>query len=68
MQAARPIFLLLATMVILFSPYRTAIGAEQVWPRTVKHEAGELTLKTKPVCIVSTSGGDSRDDPEPADR
>ncbi|EXL02770.1 Fe2+-enterobactin ABC transporter substrate-binding protein [Ochrobactrum sp. WV_118_8] len=55
MQAARPIFLLLATMVILFSPYRTAIGAEQVWPRTVKHEAGELTLKTKPVRIVSTT-------------
>ncbi|HBQ31420.1 MAG TPA: Fe2+-enterobactin ABC transporter substrate-binding protein, partial [Ochrobactrum anthropi] len=55
MQAARPIFLLLATMVILFSPYRTVMAAEQVWPRTVEHEAGEITLKAKPVRIVSTT-------------
>ncbi|ERM01922.1 antibiotic ABC transporter substrate-binding protein [Brucella intermedia 229E] len=55
MQAARPIFLLLATMVILFSPPRTVMVAEQAWPRTVKHEAGELVLKTKPVRIVSTT-------------
>ncbi len=34
-----------------------ALAQEAGWPRTVTHEAGELTLPARPVRIVSTSPG-----------
>jgi len=41
----------LATALVTFQ----AAGAEEGWPRTVRHASGELTLPAKPVRVVSTA-------------
>jgi iron complex transport system substrate-binding protein len=46
----------LSAALLSFSP-RAALALETGWPRTVTHEAGELTLPARPVRIVSTSPG-----------
>ncbi|WP_273726866.1 MULTISPECIES: Fe2+-enterobactin ABC transporter substrate-binding protein [Brucella/Ochrobactrum group] len=46
------VFVMLAALML---PLKSAQSQDDTWPRTVKHYSGELTLKSKPLRIVSTA-------------
>lgn len=55
MSRIRRRFAVWATAVALAVNVQAVRAQEAGWPRTIKHEAGELVLKSKPARIVSTT-------------
>lgn len=52
---AKRFFVLFAAMSALLFSVPVALAESAGWPRTITHDAGELTLKAKPLRIVSTT-------------
>ncbi|MDM7853132.1 Fe2+-enterobactin ABC transporter substrate-binding protein [Pseudochrobactrum kiredjianiae] len=52
---AKRFFVLFAAMSALLFSVPIALAKNADWPRTIKYDAGEVTLKAKPLRIVSTT-------------
>ena len=55
MKPSKIIASVLVVLAALMLPLKVALAQDDSWPRTIKHYSGELTLKSKPLRIVSTA-------------
>ena len=55
MKNSKIIASVLVVFAALLLPLKVALAQDDSWPRTIKHYSGELTLKSKPLRIVSTA-------------
>jgi iron complex transport system substrate-binding protein len=55
MALSKNVLKFLVMLALLALPFKSALAEDAVWPRIIEHHSGTLTLKSKPLRIVSTA-------------
>lgn len=55
MALSKNVLKFLVMLALLVLPFKSALAEDAAWPRTIEHHSGTLTLKSKPLRIVSTA-------------